>query len=69
MLILSSDALSRSAARTADEVDDGMGLVEPTTAAALVAAGVFSVLLFPPLALKLLVTADRRSDQSEAAVA
>jgi len=31
VLILSSDALSRSAARTADEVDDGLGLVEPTT--------------------------------------
>jgi hypothetical protein len=33
-----------------------MGVLERTTAAALVAAGVVSVLLFPPLALRLLAS-------------
>jgi hypothetical protein len=39
---------------TVSQIGIEMGLLERTTAAALVAAGVVSVLIFPPLALRLL---------------
>jgi predicted Kef-type K+ transport protein len=38
---------------TVPQIGTEMGLLEPTTAAALVAAGVVSVLIFPPLAIRL----------------
>ena len=39
---------------TVAQVGIRMGLIDRTTAAALIAAGIVSVLLFPPLALQLL---------------
>jgi hypothetical protein len=41
---------------TVSQIGLEMGLLQRTTAAALVEAGVVSVLVFPPLALRLLAT-------------
>lgn len=43
---------------TVSQIGIEMGILQRTTAAALVAAGVVSVLLFPPFALRLLATSD-----------
>jgi Kef-type K+ transport system membrane component KefB len=50
---------------TISQIGIEMGLLERTTAAALVAAGVVSVLIFPPLALRLLESRPEASSGGE----